>query len=209
MAQEQTKRARWRRRRRRGGHRAPTRPARSAARSSPRTIDAILDEIDDVLETNAEEFVRSRSSRRAASDRPDRRRAACTVPVSRCIRARHLVVHRLPAPAGAGPAAVASRAAAGHQAGRPRAARHHDRRGDVPRRRGDGRRPARHDGQHHRPARHREGLPRRRVLRRRHRRHRRHRGRDGAAVPDRARALREDRGHHAVAGRQGQPAGRA
>ena len=36
-----------------------------------------------------------------------------------------------------------------------------------------------------------------------------HRGRAGPAVPGRARALREDRGHHAVAGRQGQPAGRA
>ena len=44
---------------------------------------------------------------------------------------------------------------------------------------------------------------------RRHRRLRGPRGRDGAAVPDRARALREDRGHHAVDGRQGQPAGRA
>ena len=41
---------------------------------------------------------------------------------------------------------------------------------------------------------------------RRHRRLRRPRGRDGPAVPDRARALREDRGHHAVDGRQGQPA---
>ena len=34
------------------------------------------------------------------------------------------------------------------------------------------------------------------------------RGRDGPPVPDRARALREDRGHHLVDGRQGQPAGR-
>ena len=47
---------------------------------------------------------------------------------------------------------------------------------------------------------------RRRVLRRRHRRHRRPRDRAGQAVPGRARALREDRGHAAVAGGQGQPA---
>ena len=51
-----------------------------------------------------------------------------------------------------------------------RAARHHDRRGHVRRRRGDGRRPPGDHGQRHRPARHREGLPGRRVLLRRHRR---------------------------------------
>ena len=61
-----------------------------------------------------------------------------------------------------------------------------------------GRRPPRHDGQHHRPARHREGLPGRRVQLRRHRRHRGPRGRDGQAVPGRARALREDRGRAAL-----------
>ena len=52
----------------------------------------------------------------------------------------------------------------------------------------------------------REGLRRRRVLRRRHRRHGRPRDRAGQAVPGRARALREDRGHAAVPGGQGQPA---
>ena len=41
---------------------------------------------------------------------------------------------------------------------------------------------------------------------RRHRRHRRPGRRAGPAVPGRARALREDRGHPAVARRQGQPA---
>ena len=120
----------------------------------------------------------------------------------------HVLVHRLPGQPGARPAAVAPRAAAG--AGRrPGAPRHHHRRGDLPRRGRDGRRPSRHDGQRHRPARHREGLPGRRVLRRRHRRLGRHRGRDGPAVPDRAGTLREDRGDHALHGRQGQPAGRA
>ena len=53
----------------------------------------------------------------------------------------------------------------------------------------------------------REGLRRRRLLGRRHRRHGRPRDRAGQAVPGRARALREDRGHAAVAGGQGQPPG--
>ena len=48
---------------------------------------------------------------------------------------------------------------------------------------------------------------RRRVLAGRHRRHGRHRHRADAAVPGRAGALREDRGHDALARRQGQPAG--
>ena len=91
-------------------------------------------------------------------------------------------------------------------AGLRRPARHDDRRHHVPRRRRHGRRPPRHDGQRHRPARHREGLPGRRVLLRRHRRHRRAGRRAGPAVPGRARALREDRGPVALAGRQGQPA---
>ena len=85
-------------------------------------------------------------------------------------------------------------------------ARHHDRGCHARQRRRDGRRPPRHDGQHHRPARHREGLPGRRVLLRRHRRHRRPRHRDGPAVPGRARALREARGRDAEPRGQGQPA---
>ena len=74
------------------------------------------------------------------------------------------------------------------------------------RRRGDGRRPPRHRRQPDRPARHREGVRRRRLLPGRHRRHRRPGDRDRAAVPGRARALREDRGHPAHPRRQGQPA---
>ena len=50
------------------------------------------------------------------------------------------------------------------------------------RRRRDGRRPARHCRQHDLAARHREGLPQRRVLLRRHRRRRGHRHRPGSAV---------------------------
>ena len=101
-----------------------------------------------------------------------------------------------------------SRPAASTAAGRGgiAPARHHDRVADLRRRHRHGRRPPRHHGQPHRLARHREGLPGRRPLVRRHRRHRRHRDRAGPAVPGRARALREDRGHPALARRQGQPA---
>ena len=106
--------------------------------------------------------------------------------------APHLLPSRRPLPAG------------GSARG---AARHDDRLGHLRRRRGDGRRPPGHDGQHHRQPRHGEGLRGRRVLRRRDRRHRRHRDRAGQALPGRARALREDRGRAAVAGGQGEPAG--
>ena len=119
---------------------------------------------------------------------------------------RQLVVRRVPRRALAR-AAPRPPHAAGHRVDHRGAARHHDRRADLPRRRRDGRRPARDDGQLHRPARHREGLPRRRLLLRRHRRRSRHRHRDGPAVPGRARALREDRGRHAVPRGQGEPAG--
>ncbi len=117
-----------------------------------------------------------------------------------------LLVHRLPRPAprptccpGGGRCRPVRR--------RRRPARHHDRRDRDRRRRGDGRRPAGHHGQPHRQPRHREGARGRRVLAGRHRRHRRGRHRDDPAVPGRARALREDRGHHALPRRQGQPAG--
>ena len=63
-----------------------------------------------------------------------------------------------------------------------------------------------HDGQPDRQPRHGEGLRDRRVQPGRHRRHRRAGHRAGAAVPGRARALREDRGHPDVARGQGQPA---
>ena len=76
------------------------------------------------------------------------------------------------------------------------------------RRRPHGRRPSRHHGQPDLLARHREGLPGRRLQRDRHRRCRGHRDRDGPALPGGTRALREDRGHHALPRRQGQPAGR-
>lgn len=98
------------------------------------------------------------------------------------------------------------RPSAGHGR-RPGAARDHHR-GDLGRRwRGDGRRPTGHHGQPDRPARHREGAPRRRVLAGRHRGHRGHRHRADATVPGGAGALREDRGRDALARRQGQPAG--
>ena len=113
-------------------------------------------------------------------------------------RARQLVVRRLPRRRG--PDLLPSRREL--PAGRDRgAARHDDRRRHARDRRRHGRRPPRDDGQRHRPARHREGLPRRRLQLRRHRRHRRARGRDGPAVPGRARALREARGRDAVAWR--------
>ena len=82
---------------------------------------------------------------------------------------RQLVVRRVPRRARARAAARPPHAA-GHRVDHRGAARHHDRRADVPRRRRDGRRPPGDDGQLHRPARHREGLPRRRLLLRRHRR---------------------------------------
>ena len=91
---------------------------------------------------------------------------------------------------------------------RPRAARHDDRRRHLRRRRPHGRRPPRHHGQPDLQPRHREGLPGRLLQRHRHRRRRGHRDRDGPALPGRARALREDRGAHAVPRRQGQPARR-
>ncbi len=59
---------------------------------------------------------------------------------------------------------------------------------------------------HHRQPPHREGLPGRRLLRRRHRRRRGSGRRDGAALPGPARALREDRGRAALARGQGEPA---
>ena len=74
MAQEQRQPAQDRREssedeRRRGGRR--DRRRRSARRQLDDDVDAILDEIDEVLETNAEDFVRGRSSRRAASEPAD------------------------------------------------------------------------------------------------------------------------------------------
>ncbi|CAA9369142.1 MAG: Proteasome subunit beta, bacterial, partial [uncultured Nocardioidaceae bacterium] len=116
-----------------------------------------------------------------------------------------VLVHRLPRGPGPRAAAVAAHAAVGRPV-RTRTPRHHDRRSDLPRGSGDGRRPAGDDGQHHRPARHRESVPRGRVLVRRHRRHRGAGGRDGPPLPARAGALREDRGQPALDGRQGQPA---
>ena len=115
-----------------------------------------------------------------------------------------LLVHRLPRRHRARPAArpPPGPAAAG---GRHRAARHHDRRRHLRGRRPHGRRPARHHGQPDLQPRHREGLPGRLLQRHRHRRRRGHRDRDGQALPGRARALREDRGPHAVPRRQGQP----
>ena len=140
------------------------------------------------------------SSRRAASDVDPADAAACGLP-----DAGQLVVRRVPGRARTGsaarPACPAERAAAARGA-----SRHDDRGRHVHRRRRDGRRPAGHDGQHHRPARHREGLPGRRVLVRRHRgcgRARRSRwsgcSRSSWSTTRRSRAA-------AVARRQGQPA---
>ena len=99
-------------------------------------VDAILDEIDDVLETNAEDFVKSFIQKGGEYDLVDR-------PESPRLPAAYLtpgivVLQRLPRRAGARPAAVAPRRTL-RQRRRPRAARHHHRRRDVPRRRGDGR----------------------------------------------------------------------
>ena len=83
----------------------------------------------------------------------------------------------------------------------------HDRGGAAFRRRGgDGRRPSRHRGQHHRPSRHGEGLSRRPALGGGHRRRGRSRRRDGQALPDPARALREGGRGGAEPRGQGQPA---
>ena len=126
-------------------------------------VDAILDEIDDVLETNAEDFVQV--------VRPEGRPVSSTVPAGRrrpagvVPDARHLVASPTSWPRRRPTCCPARRAAAAGARRRPGAARHDDRRGDLRRRRRHGRRPPRHDGQPHRPARHREGLPGRRVLR--------------------------------------------
>ena len=126
---------------------------------------------------------------------------------ARVLPARLVVVQRLPVQPRARPAAGQARPADG-MAPAPVEAPHgttivadhpHDRRDP-------GRRPARDDGQRHRAARHGEGLPGRRVLRGRHRRHGGRRDRAGPALPGRARALREARGHDAQPRRQGQPA---
>ena len=73
-------------------------------------------------------------------------------------------------------------------------ARHHGRRDPLRRRRGDGRRPPGDRGLRDRQPPHREGVPGRRLLRRRDRRRGRSGGRDGEAVPGAARALREGAG---------------
>ncbi len=91
-------------------------------------------------------------------------------------------------------------------AGRP--ARDDHRRAGLRRRRRHGGRPAGHRGQRDRQPGHRQGPPRRRALRHRHRGRRRHRAGDDPAVPGRARALREARGHHAQPRGQGHPARR-
>ena len=148
-----------------------------------------------------------RAEGRAVSDRLPSHGPPLTALVSRGLPAgRHVLVHRL--------RRARSRPTCCPAPGRPRAAlgragpaRHHDRRRDLPGRCGRRRRPPGHDGQHDRPARHREGLPGRRVLHHRHRRLRRASRSRWSAVPGRAGALREDRGRAAFAGRQGQPAG--
>ena len=143
------------------GRDAPRRPAprRGGARRRGRRV---LDEIDDVLESNAEEFV-SGSSRRAASERPMTRQSAsagCRPPSSTpgsSSFTEFLAAHApqlLPAVA--------------RCPGRRRPRRRTARRSSpstLRRRRRHGRRPAGHDGQHDRQPRHREGLPRRRLLR--------------------------------------------
>jgi hypothetical protein len=87
-----------------------------------------------------------------------------------------------------------------------RTARHDHRRRDLRRGRGHGRGPTGHDGQPHREPGDGEGLRRRRVLHGGDRRHRRGGHRAGAALPGRAGALREDRGHADVPRGQGQSA---
>ena len=157
-------------------------------------IDAILDDIDEVLETNAEEFVRGvRPEGRPVSS--ERRPAG---PCRRVPRAGLVVVRRVPRQHD--PVAAARRPPAAARA-RPssRTARHHDRRADLRRRRRHGRRPARHDGQRHRPADIEKVFPADESQLRGHRRHGGPRGRDGQALPGRARALREDRGRAALA----------
>ena len=90
---------------------------------------------------------------------------------------------------------------------RPGGAPRHDGAGaPLPRRRGDGRRPAGQRGLPGRLPAHREDLQVRRPLRRRHRRRGRAGDGDGAPLPDRARALREGRGREPLARRQGQQA---
>ena len=59
MAQEQTKRQGGGGGDDDDGAATPRRPVRSGARSSGEDVDTILDEIDDVLEENAEDFVRA------------------------------------------------------------------------------------------------------------------------------------------------------
>ena len=116
-------------------------------------VDAILDEIDEVLESNAEDFVRS--FRRAVSDhRSGRRRSALRPPSRRqgtrrsrtSLRRTHLSCFRV-----AYPTLKPVTVEAPH--GTTIVADH------LPGRRRDGGRPAGDDGQHHRPARHREGVP--------------------------------------------------
>ena len=130
-------------------------------------VDAILDEIDEVLEENAEEFVRriraegrpvtqpdpSRSGRRAGSRLRSSDVASSSFTDFLAAYAPDLLPGRRPAArrtacvdAPHGTTIVAA---------------------DLPRRRGHGGRPARDHGQRHRPARHREGLPGRRALVRR------------------------------------------
>ncbi len=139
---------------------------------------------------------RSPSCRRAGSERTPG--PARSLPGDRLV-----LVRRLP---GRPPSRPAPDPVVRGGSSRPRPPRHDHRGAAHGWRRGDGGRPPRHHGQPHRPARHREGLRRRRVLGHRHRRHRRTRRGARPDLPGRARALREDRGPAAVPRRQGQPA---
>ena len=144
----------------------PTPPARNAGRSWPRRPTTCSTR----STTSSRPTPRTssgRTCRRAASERLRRHWPASALP-ARVPDAGIRIVHRLPRARRAAPAARGTAAPAS-----PRltaAARHHHRRGDLRRRRGDGRRPAGDDGQHDRPAGHREGLRRRRALGDRHRR---------------------------------------
>ena len=125
-----------------------------------------------------------------------RARAGTLVPrSSTCCARSHRTISRAPAAAAAG---------AGH---RVRDHPRHDRaRHPLRRRRGHGRRPPGDRRVHDRQPAHGQGLPGRRLLRRRHRRCGRARDGDGAPLPGAARALREDRGRAPQPRRQGQPA---